>query len=313
MPTVTIITPILNAEPFLQEAINSVLAQTLTDWELLLLDDGSTDQSRQIAAAAARDDKRIIAFDRPDGAPSGAAAARNRGIAAARADLVAFLDADDILEPEKLALETALFKRHPEAAMVYGPTLWFREGSPTWLWLEPIRREAGRLHSPPSLVAKVILAMRWHVPCTCAVTVRTEILRAVGGFEEWLRLYEDQTLYAKIFLRYPVYVHNRCVARYRQNSSSVSAEATKSGEYRRDSAHGARAVFLDWLDGHVVASGLATDEIRRELRLARLPYTAPGSQPMLDRATLWLRALPARVRSAMKRQLRKLGGRGRQA
>ena len=98
--------PAYNAERYLAEAIESVRLQSLADWELLLVDDGSTDGTRAIAADFAARDPRIhllaSALDR-----NGAAAARNAGIAAARGDYICFLDSDDLFEPGKLAADVA--------------------------------------------------------------------------------------------------------------------------------------------------------------------------------------------------------------
>ncbi|KFC67374.1 Glycosyl transferase family protein [Devosia sp. LC5] len=297
MPKVSIITPVLNAERFLLAAIASVLAQTETDWELLLIDDGSTDASPAIAAAAATGDARIRTVSRPANARHGAAAARNAGLAQARGEFVAFLDADDLYEPQKLATELALLDAHPEAAMVYGPTLWWRDGERPWRWVEPMQRQANRLHRPPALVSKVILSLDWHVPCTCAVLIRRSAIAETGGFEEQFTLYEDQTLWTKLFLRYPVFIHDRCLSRYRQHEHSVSAEASKSGQYQRHAEHRSRAAFLDWVAQYLGGK----TALRRALRLARAPYAPPGLQRSADLAYLRAKRATRRVERSIRR------------
>jgi len=104
-PLVSVITPVRDAADTLAETVASVRAQTRGDWEMLLIDDGSTDGSAALAAGVAAADPRIRAL--PLGAPLGTAAARNRGIAAARGRYIAFLDADDLWRPEKLARQIA--------------------------------------------------------------------------------------------------------------------------------------------------------------------------------------------------------------
>ncbi len=101
LPAVTVVTPVWNAEATLAEAVGSVRAQTRGDWEMLIVDDGSTDGSRALAEALAAGEPRIRVLGR--GARRGAAAARNEGIAAARGRVIAFLDADDRWHAEKLA------------------------------------------------------------------------------------------------------------------------------------------------------------------------------------------------------------------
>lgn len=101
MPLVSIITPVYNASRWLPETLASVRAQTFSDWEQILVDDGSTDNSREIAEEAARTDARFRLLRTPhNGGPS---AARNYGLDAARGRFIAFLDADDLWLPEKLA------------------------------------------------------------------------------------------------------------------------------------------------------------------------------------------------------------------
>ncbi|MFK4809719.1 glycosyltransferase [Devosia sp. ZW T5_3] len=297
MPKVSIITPVLNAERFLQAAIDSVLAQTETDWELLLIDDGSTDASPEIAAIAAASDARVRTVSRPANARHGAAAARNAGLALAKGEFVAFLDADDLYEPQKLETELALLDAYLEAAMVYGPTLWWRDGERPWRWVEPMQRQANRLHRPPALVSKVILSLDWHVPCTCSVLIRRAAIAEIGGFEEQFTLYEDQTLWTKLFLRYPVFIHDHCLSRYRQHEHSVSAEAIRSGQYQRHAEHRSRAAFLDWVAQYLGGK----TALRRALRLARAPYAQPGLQRSADLVYLRAKQATRRVERSIRR------------
>jgi glycosyltransferase involved in cell wall biosynthesis len=108
-PAVSVITPVWNAAATLAAAVASVEAQSVADWEMLVVDDGSTDGSRALAADLARRDARI----RPLGLPGnrGPAAARNAGIGAARGRFLAFLDADDLWHPEKLAVQLGYMAR----------------------------------------------------------------------------------------------------------------------------------------------------------------------------------------------------------
>ena len=102
-PAVSVVTPVWNAEGTLGEAVASLRAQTRGDWEMLLVDDGSTDGSRALAERLAAGEPRIRLLGWPDN--RGAAAARNAGIRAARGRFIAFLDADDLWWPQKLAVQ----------------------------------------------------------------------------------------------------------------------------------------------------------------------------------------------------------------
>lgn len=126
-PLVSIIIPFHNAEKFLAEAIESVLEQRYDNWELLLIDDGSTDSSTNIANEYARKiDKRIRYVEHPSHQNRGACASRNAGVSIATGEYIAFLDSDDVWLPEKLRQQLNIFDQVRDAAMVCGPAFyWF--------------------------------------------------------------------------------------------------------------------------------------------------------------------------------------------
>jgi glycosyltransferase involved in cell wall biosynthesis len=305
MVTVSVVVPFLNADRYLGEAIASVQAQTWSDWEMLLVDDGSTDHSADIAAEAATADPRVRVLRRPPDAGGSAAAARNLGIREARGEFVAFLDADDVFEPDNLESRLHGFEAHPEVMVVYGPTRWWHPGAEHRDWTEGMRREAGRVHQPPKLLNRVVLLQLGHVPCTCGVMVRRRALELTGGFDEAFHLYEDQTLWVKLMLRFPVYVTSVVGARYRQHASSATARSEASGVYVRTRPHQARVPFLAWVRDHARDAGLADDSVERAVRLAFAPYgnnkamLAPKDRLILTGIRLW-----KWVRRSMKRIMR---------
>ena len=109
-PTVSIIIPTYNRVGYLSQAVDSVLAQTLVDWELIVVDDGSTDETSCYLESLA--DPRIVALGQMN---QGESAARNAGIAHARGRYIAFLDDDDLFAPQKLELQAAFLCDHPES------------------------------------------------------------------------------------------------------------------------------------------------------------------------------------------------------
>ena len=245
----------LNAAPFLGEAIESVLRQE-TDYtsELLLVDDGSTDDTGAIAADfAARHPGRITLLRHPGGANRGISASRNLGLRHARAPITALLDADDVWLPDRLDSQMPLLHNHPALAMVYAQ-------AERWHDFDlPYRAEcgsAGRNYVPPLIPAGARAGiieppdlLRWFLadesmtPCTCTVLVRTAVARALGGFaSEFRGLYDDQVFYAKLALRETVAVSTRCVARYRQHALSCCAVARERSTEAETRAH-----FLAWL------------------------------------------------------------------
>src|SRR5689334_12493479 len=124
---VSVIIIFLNAERFIEEALESVLRQTYGAWELLLVDDGSTDSSTQIARRyAERLPAKVRYLEHDRHANLGMSASRNLGIRHSRGEFIAFLDADDVWLPRKLEEQVAILNAHPDAAMLYGRTQkWF--------------------------------------------------------------------------------------------------------------------------------------------------------------------------------------------
>ncbi len=118
LPRVSVIVPVYNRERLVGETIESVLAQTLTAWELVVFDDGSTDQSWHLARRYAVADQRVCVARGPNG---GVAAARNRGLALtdARTEFVIFLDSDDLWEPDILESLVGMLDEHPEIVSAY--------------------------------------------------------------------------------------------------------------------------------------------------------------------------------------------------
>ena len=120
-PVVSVMTIFLNAERYLDEAIQSVLAQTYASWELLLVDDGSTDASSAIARQyASRCPQKIRYFEHQQHRNLGTGASRNVGLLQARGEYVAFLDSDDVWMPEKLEQQVAIMGAHPDVALLFG-------------------------------------------------------------------------------------------------------------------------------------------------------------------------------------------------
>src|SRR5262245_51206234 len=122
-PLVSAIIIFFNAEKYFQEAIESVFAQTYAHWDLLLVDDGSTDGSTEIAVRYAnRHPGKVRYMEHAGHQNRGMSATRNLGFRAARGEFVALLDADDVWLPSKLEQQVAVLTEHPAAGMIYAPT-----------------------------------------------------------------------------------------------------------------------------------------------------------------------------------------------
>jgi glycosyltransferase involved in cell wall biosynthesis len=267
-PQVSVVLIFLNAASFLEEAIASVVAQSFTEWELLLVDDGSTDASTAIALrwAAARPDQ-VRYVEHPGHGNLGMSAARNLGLREARAELVTFLDADDVLRPPALQALVAVLASEPRVCMAYAPLeYWYswkdtREGGPRD-FVQPLGVPTGSVIEPPELLSR-FLARQAAVPS--GIIVRVDAARRVGGFEETFRgMYEDQAFCAKLCLRWPVATGRYAGYRYRQHPESSSARADRSGHHEFG-----REDFLSWLQNYLSKEGCRDaallSTVRREI------------------------------------------------
>jgi glycosyltransferase involved in cell wall biosynthesis len=281
-PLVSVVTIFLDAEQFLEEAIESVLKQTYGNWELFLVDDGSKDRSTLIARRYAEKFPAKIRYVEHDGHENrGMSASRNLGIQHGGGEFVAFLDADDVWLQRKLERQVAAICTQPQAAMIYGPTFtWY-----SWTGerrdrdrdcLQDLGVEMNKLLEPPSLVAG-ILRNEARSPRTCSVLLRREAIKAVGGFETRFRgLYEDQVFFTKLCLHFPVYAIPQCYDKYRQHTSGSCNAAVKAGKYKI-----ARLSYLNWLSDYVKYSTVrehhsrAIFEVMMALEEQRWPLRHP--------------------------------------
>ena len=270
---VSVVTPFLHAAPFIAETIESVRAQTHTSWELWLVDDGSSDGSAEVARRYAQQDLRITLLEQPDRRSHGASAARNLGLARARGEFIAFLDADDVWLPENLAEQVRRLQAEPAAGVLVSRTQywhsWSGDPGPPRDHTPGLRVPPGRLIPPPEFLNRCIQG-KATVPCPCGILVRHDALRRVGGFEErFPRLYDDQALYAKLFTSTSVLPVDECWSRYRQHPGSTTMTAA------REQNRSWRRAYLAWLGDYVrhdpaTAAALAP-ALRRELWRCRHP------------------------------------------
>lgn len=278
----SVIVIFLDAERFLEEAIQSVLAQTYPNWELLLVDDGSTDGSAAIARRLAKARPGWIRYlHHPGHANRGMSAARNLGLAHARGDHVAFLDADDVWLPHRLERHVAVLERDPELAAVYGPTrYWYGwtgrpEDAAAEFTADPLVG-TDRRHEPPELLVRYLRTGGGATPCPTNLTVRRAIAFEVGGFEERFRtLGEDAAFLAKLWLARPVFVLGEWLARYRQHPDSGTQRALAAGAYHPKRPNPLRMAYLDWLESYLDAQGVSDRRLRRALRTLLIPYRHP--------------------------------------
>ena len=285
--TVSVIIPFLNGKQFVGEAIESVAQQSYENWELLLVDDGSTDGSTEIALrfaelypAKARD------LDHRGHQNRGTCASRNLGIRHATGEFIAPLDADDVWLPHKLEQQVSILLSNAEAGMVCGRSqLWYS-------WAQAENSQCDSLYglatqpnvviNPPTLL-KLSLERKTGTPCPSDILLRREVVERIGGFEEDFRgVYqhcEDQAFLYKVYLTTPVFVSSEYWDRYRIHRESCSSLLKKSGK-----ADSVWLFFLDWLKKYLTAEGVKDPGIWNALQREFWPYRHPMLSYVLDKA-----------------------------
>jgi glycosyltransferase involved in cell wall biosynthesis len=182
-PRISIVMPVWNGEKFLAAAVDSLLAQTFTDFELLVIDDGSTDRTPEILRAYADPRLRVLRLDH-----AGIVLALNHGLAHARADWVARMDVDDLSEPRRLERQWQAVNRHPGAVLCHSDVTLFGEAS--------IMPGEARLPRSRSFMA---LRLCHQCPVThSSVLFKKAAVLAVGGYVPEERHAEDYSLWGRL-------------------------------------------------------------------------------------------------------------------
>ena len=248
---VSVIIIFYDAAEFLRDAIESVLGQDYRSFELLLVDDGSTDGSSEIAKSyAASDPGRVRYLNHPEHANRGMSATRNRGIRAARGELVAFIDADDRWRPSKLRQQTAIFDLFPEVDACFGAVNYWDSWAGGLDLLVLTGHIQDRPVPPPEAAIALYPLGKAAAPCPSDLMIRRSTALELGGFEESftgpLQMYEDQAFFAKLYLERTVYFDQRCWLDYRQHDHSCVASVSRVGAYDDVRRH-----FLSWFGNYL--------------------------------------------------------------
>ncbi len=318
-PLVTAVMIFLNGEKYIAEAIESVLAQTCRAWELVLVDDGSTDGATTIARSyAERHPGRIRYLEHPGHANRGMSASRNAGVAEGRGQYISFLDADDIWLPDRLERFLEVARDFPSAGMIYGPTLyWFSWAVPDEMrgaskdHVGELSLPTRRLLPAPMVLREFLLSEGGSLPGICSLLVRRDAYEAVGGFEPSFRgLYEDQVFLSKMAAHHPIVVIDEVLDYYRQHEESCCSRALVTGDYDPNGHHPARATYLRWLSDYLPGTGITDPVIVAAIARQLWPYDHPlyiAAARQLRRARFAiLRLLKHVIPEPMRRALRRL-------
>jgi glycosyltransferase involved in cell wall biosynthesis len=275
LPLVSVVIPFYNVEKFLKETIDSVINQDYTNWQLVLVDDGSSDKSTAIAKEYARNfSDRILYLNHSEHKNKGVCATRNLGVKFAIGEWIAFLDSDDIWTKEKLSRQVAHVLEYPEAAMLCEASLYWK----SWDHPEkedriiPVGIEAEKLYYPPFLALNLYPLKKAAAPCPSSILIKKSTLDTIGGFEETFvgpySFIEDQAFLFKVYLNAPVFVSADCNNLYRLHDKSVMAQARDRSGYKQKGMH----FFLRWAKAYVKHQKINNKELNEVLNNALAAY-----------------------------------------
>ncbi len=216
-PMVSVVIPAYNCEGYVREAIESVLAQTFDEFELIVVDDAATDGTAAVLAEYERAGRLCVVRHERN---RGLSAARNSGIRAARGRYVTFLDADDVWRPEKLAYQAAILRRHPELALLGNAELNFADGSS--YRFPPLPQDAALR---PVTRGELLMG-----PCGLSPSnaiMGREVFDEVGLFDEELRAAEDRDMWLRVAGRFPAAVDDAVLNAYRLHGDNMSADPAR--------------------------------------------------------------------------------------
>lgn len=299
-PLVSVVLCFYNEKSFLAEAIQSVLLQDYHHWELLLVDDGSSDESTDLAKTyASRYPDKITYLDHPYHENRGLSASRNAGIRKCKGNYVAFLDADDVWLPGKLRSQIEIFRNNPGVTVVLESSLYWNS------WRDPKKQDvlipvgAGEgVYKAPQLMLSLYPLGKGAAPCPSGIMVHRPVLRRCV-FEELFRgifqMYEDQAFLCKVYLKETVFVSSACNNKYRQRDSSLVSSVHDSGNY-----HKVRSYYLYWFRDYLHSQPFRYRAVEKLLRRAQMPYR----EPLMYKLAV---DIPQQARKLVTRVLIKLG------
>jgi glycosyltransferase involved in cell wall biosynthesis len=320
-PLVSVVVTTYNQAAYIEHALESVLGQTYHDTEIIVVDDGSTDGT---AARVRRFADRITYLRQQN---QGIAASRNAGIRQTRGQLLAFLDGDDVWEPEKLAVQVAGFGRFPDAGLIVVDGVQFDDTGilqPSLIGAPGRRFFGGRVDAVVSVRGYAELLRGNFISTSSQVMVPRPALDAVGMSDTHFRLCSDYDLYLRLARRFPLTLIGQRLARWRYLPTSASGpEETRRLRWTaesitiwkkqlREGPTEFRALTRAVLRRNVLAAAQAACYYGRDHRswatryLVRLMLTNPRSAaPLLFLAGLWCpeslrRRWAARVRRGLE-------------
>ncbi|WP_071515816.1 glycosyltransferase [Geitlerinema sp. PCC 9228] len=212
-PTVSVVVPVYNGEQTIQETIESILHQTFSDFEILVINDGSNDSTLDILSKIQQPKLKVFSYPN-----AGLSASRNRGVRQAKGDYISFIDADDLWTEDKLEKQLKALQENPNASVAYSWTNWI-DGKGNFL------RSGGYIHAEGDVFLDLL--KRDFVESGSNVLVKTKAILEVGDFDESLNAVEDWDMWLRLAERYSFVCVPLPQILYRVSSTSMSADVWK--------------------------------------------------------------------------------------
>lgn len=232
-PEVSAIIIFLNAEDFLTEAIESVLNQTYSNYELILVDDGSTDKSSIIAQGYENKFPETIKYlFHIDHANLGMSATRNLGISHATGEYIAFLDADDTWPATRLQKMVGIYQENSQLGMVFGRINFFSNDPnfSKFIGLSKIKLPVNQVLFPPKVFEQTFAHGGGMLTTFGNILIKKEVLISVEGFEnDFKGQGDDVVVWSKVNLKYPAYLLDECTLNYRRHKNASGMIDQKKG------------------------------------------------------------------------------------
>lgn len=268
---VSVVVPFLNASHWLIESLESVLHQTCNNWELIVFDDGSEEKHSIAARNFCRQHQHKIIYAEHDGhVNKGVTISRNEAVKLARGNYIAFLDADDVWLPQKLANQLNHFANHPEAQAVCTPSIHWNSWQDKTAedFAEPIGAPAGRCYAPRTLTKILYPFCPASPPAPSGIIIKKEAFERIGGFEPAFsgifELYEDQAFLSKLYLNEIVFISGFTDLMYRKRNDSMSSAANNKERYNT-----VRSFYFNWLENYLCENNIRDKEIDQLIHKAR--------------------------------------------
>lgn len=276
-PDVSVLLPAYNGAKYIGQAIDSALAQTLVPFEIIVVDDGSTDDTESIVKHYGSRVRYIRQGNK------GTSGAYNTGIAAASGEFIAFLEQDDIWSPEKNAMQIAAFEGNAGLGMVFSPVELLREAGASKCTDIDVQEGEGRYAFADFFVRNRVL--------NCStVMIRSDVLRHIGGFREHLKLAFDYDLWLRIAAKYGVQCLGTPLATYRIHGNNQSRD-----DHDLLAAESSLNILLSWTDNPPALKEIEGRVVRE--RISQLHRTVAWEHAQLGHRDAEMRHLWASARA----------------